>query len=419
MIRFSTRFLFPMMALCLAMGIMLGSYVAVSLDAAICFMVVAGLFFVAFVLLRRGLGALLALTGLFVTLGFLRSLLPDVVLLPESLLDWSRSLSHSAISLLRQAELNDDTTALLEAMLMGQRTHLSDATLELYRQTGAAHILALSGLHLGILFGLFDYCLMHVLHVRWRFLVGTVGLALMWGYALLTGFPVSLCRASLMLSLLVIGQMRQVGNDTWHTLGLAAFLLLMVSPASLFDVGFQLSFSAVAGIFLFYRPSCEVWLPSSRGLRVFWRLWLLSMSAQVGTFPLLLCYFHRFALIGILLSPVYIFMATLIIYLALMLLLLVPLGMASLLSSSLERLVAVQHGLMELVTWIPYDRVEDVWLTWGQVVLLYGAILCLLPPLHVLRKPDVQLPHYRRAMFFRSWPYLLAALLLCVFALCL
>lgn len=407
------------MALCMAIGIMMGGYVAVSSDAAICFMVAAWLFFASFILLRRGVGASLSLVALFVMLGFLRSQLPEVVLLPESIMNWSLGLSRWAMSLLQQADLNDDTTTLLEAMLMGQRTHLSSATIELYRQTGAAHILALSGLHLSILFGLFDYCLMHVLHVRWRFLVGTVGLLLMWGYALLTGFPVSLCRASLMLSLLVIGQMRQVGNDTWHTLGLAAFLLLLISPDSLFDVGFQLSFTAVAGIILFYRPLCEVWLPSSRWLRALWCLWLLSLSAQLATFPLLLCYFHRYALIGILLSPVYIFMATLIIYLALMLLLLVPLGAASMLCPLLEQLVAVQHGLMKMVTRIPYDRVEDVWITWGQVVLLYGAILCLFPPLCALRKPDVQLPHYRRAMFFRSWPYLLAALLLAVFGICL
>ena len=384
--------------------------------------VAALLFLGVFFFLRRGLLALFALCAFFFTLGCIRTLLPSFALQSSFGMEWGRAGADALSTVLHRARLSPDTTALLEAMLLGRRDGLSDYVLDLYRQSGASHILALSGLHLSVLFGVFNYGLLRVLHRRWRYFVGLLGILFMWGYAFLTGFPISLCRATLMLSLLVIAQMRLVGNEGWHTLGLAAMVLLLLNPLTLFDVGFQLSFAAVAGLLLFYPPLMAIGLPKRRFLRRLWQLFVVALSAQLGVFPLLLHYFHRFSLVGLFFSPFYALIATLFLFVALLLLILSGIGAAFLLRPLLEGLAFIQHGLMAFSLRLSWGGGESVWLlpgsiehvhfSWGSVLLLYVALLCLLPSLHALQWLRDCPPLHRRALFFRTWPYLLAFLLL-------
>lgn len=408
----SGRFLLLQMAVLLAIGIFWADFVSVSSLSA-CLLLLTALFLaIAFGLLRRGWLAYFSFCLFFMLIGFLRAQLPDVSLLPPSLMALSDNLSSFVQLRIRQLSLQDDTISLLDAMLLGQREGIPDSLLQLYRRTGVAHVLALSGLHQGILFGGLNVLLLLVVNYRWRNLVGIFELFLIWGYALLTGFPLSLCRASLMLSIFVIGQIRLVGNDGWHTLGLAAFLLLLLSPSSLFDIGFQLSFAAVAGIFLFLPLLLALGQPRRTAWRWLWQAFLVSVGAQLGVFPLLLHYFNYVSLTGILLSPIYVLLTTGILYAALLLLVLAPLGLGLLFRHLLELLVSVQHGLMSLVLRMPLGGVEDFRLSWMSVLLLYAALLCLCPVLIALQPREPEVRYYRLAMFFRSWPYLLAIILL-------
>ena len=382
-------------------------------------MLCAVLCLTSFGLLRRDAKALALLSLLFTLIGFLRAQLPDIFLLPDSLVRWSAALSRSAQAVLQDTGLSRETTTVLEAMLLGVRDNLPVEIRDLYRQAGAAHVLALSGLHLGILFGIFSYALQRVLISHWRYAVGSIGIVMMWGYAMLTGFPVSLCRASLMMTFLVVSQMRLVGTNSWHTLGLAAFLLLLLAPSSLFDIGFQLSFAAVAGILLFYAPLCNIWNPRSKTLNTIWKVSIVSVAAQLSVFPLSVYYFHQFTIVSLITSPLIIFKATCLLYLALLFLLLHAFGWGACVAWCLERLVAVLHVLMAASVRVPWSRVEHVDITLGELLLLYMAVLCLLPPLYALKQqPREQPASYRWALFFRTWPYLLSILLL-IITICL
>lgn len=408
------RLLFPLMATSLAVGIGIGDLLAVPSGAAFALLPVAALSLWAYWLARRDRTAFAAFCFFFLLSGIVRAQLGDLHPLPPCATDRARELSDALSLLLRQSGLSPDTEALLDAMLLGRRGMLSPELRELYRRAGAAHVLALSGLHLGILFYVLNFLLLRLLQYRLRYVAGAAELLFMWGYAFVTGFPVSLCRATIMMSLFIIAQIRQTGNSSAHTLGVAAFLLLMISPDTLYDVGFQLSFSAVAGLVLFYKPLSALWVPRNRGLNRIWKGLMASVSVQLLTFPLSVHYFHRFSFSGILLSPLYLLLAALIIYVALSLLLFRALG-AALLIPVLEGLTALQHGAMRLSLLLPLNSADAIHLPWSGVVLFYGAVLCLLPPVCALRRPPVSRPGYRRAMFFRSWPYLLSALFL---ALC-
>lgn len=225
----------------------------------------------------------------------------------------------------------------LSALTLGDRTLLSPATRELFSSTGTAHVLALSGLHLGILFALLNLLLFRRFRSRAACWAVTVfALLAVWAFVLLAGSPLSLVRAACMCSLLQLCKCVRRDSNPFSNLSFAALVLLVVSPLSLFDVGFQLSFSAVFSILCFSRYvvprlSLPDWESSPRRLRrmreevgahlrrgVTWRRRLhtavcdlpfmaghyalresvlfvgVSLSAQVGTAPFLIYYFHQF-----------------------------------------------------------------------------------------------------------------------------
>ena len=400
------------LAACLtALGVFLSSFVSLPLWGMLALLLVV-LVLLCGTCLSRGVvsswGFLLSL----LLIAFLRGQLPDISLLPDTVSAWSSHLSDAASRYVASLPLRDSTSALLQAMLLGHREHLPDALRVLYRDTGAAHVLALSGLHLSIVFGLLECFMIRLLTGAWRYVMGILALMLVWGYALLTGFPVSLCRAAVMVSVFLVAQMRLSGTDGWHSLSLAALLILWMSPSSLCDIGFQLSFSAIVGILLFYRPLRNVFAPMSRPLMWLLSGWCVSLAAQMGTMPLLLLWFHRMAWLGLLLSPLYILLATLLIYFALILIPVWAFGGGRLLCWLLERIADLQHGIMSAVISLTPSSSAQVHWTFQHLVLAYAAMLCLLPLLDALRYDFVRPFQLRILALLRRWPNMVAFLFL-------
>ena len=394
-----------------ALGIFLSPFVALPLWGVGILLAVVMLL-LCWAWLSRGVVSSTAFVMSLLLLGLLRGQLPDVSLLPSSLSAWSLRLSDSAARYVASLPLRADTSALLQAMLLGHREQLPDTLRMLYRDTGAAHVLALSGLHLSIVFGLLNMFMLRLLTGGWRYVMGLLSLALVWGYALLTGFPISLCRAAVMVSVLLIAQMRLSGLDGWHSLSLAALLLLWLAPSSLWNIGFQLSFSAIAGIFLFYQPLRQLFAPANRPAKWLLSAWCVSLAAQMGTMPLLLLWFHRMAWLGILLSPLYILLATLLIYLALLLLPVWVLGGGQVLCWLLERIADLQHGTMSAVIAMSSAQSSTIHWHWPHVLLAYASMLSLLPLLEALRYDFVRPFPLRAFALLRRWPYAVAFLLL-------
>ncbi len=348
----------------------------------------------------------------FFLLGLARGQQGDINLLPQSVYGSADHISGLVIERLHSLGLSREVTSLLDAMLMGQRQGLPHEMLQMYYTVGASHVLALSGLHLSILFGVFDYCLMRVLtYAPIRYTLGIIGLVTLWIYALITGLPVSLVRASVMMSLLLLSQMRLSGTDRWHTLGLAAMFILFFSPSSLWSVGFQLSFSAMAGLFLFYAPIRDLWNVNCWLFRWLWSGVVASFSAQVLVLPLLAYYFAQVSLYSIFLSPFYILLATLILYSGL-LALVFGCGVASLVSF----FVSVQHHLMRYATLLPGAVWGNLHTSLAQVVLQYMGIFCFVPLLSVLQPQYGDLLYQRLAYTLRRWPYIVACIPCFLFA---
>ncbi|WP_168797597.1 ComEC/Rec2 family competence protein [Neolewinella litorea] len=206
--------------------------------------------------------------------------------------------------------LAGDNLAVAAALIMGKRDLLGAEVRSAYADTGAIHVLAVSGLHVGILALVVMQLLGWVLPARpfWSAVRTAVTLLAVWYFALVTGLSASVQRAALMVSIVLIGRAVNRNNSIFNLLAIAALLMLVVQPKQLFQVGFQLSFAAVAGIALFARPLQRLlYLPGP--LTRVWDAVSVSTAAQLGTLPFALYYFGQF--------PVYfLFSGTLVIVFA-------------------------------------------------------------------------------------------------------
>ena len=174
--------------------------------------------------------------------------------------------------------------SLTSALVLGKRDGLNSELKTKFRQVGASHLLALSGMHLGVIYGLLCViCIRWVRFSPFRWIALPLLICGLWTYTLLTGMPASLIRASSMLSLVCMGILLFRTPPLLHTLTLSATLMLFANPSLLTDIGFQLSFLAVLFIALAYSPFHSLF--HSWPILARWpaRMLLLSLSAQIGT----------------------------------------------------------------------------------------------------------------------------------------
>ena len=190
------------------------------------------------------------------------------------------------------------------ALFIGDRQELSPEIYQYFQAAGTIHILAISGLHIGILLVFLNIIFYPVKRIN-KILFLLLVLGILWMYALLTGLSPSVIRAVVMFSFLQIGLQIKRKTSVYNSLFAAAFILLLFHPNYLFQVGFQMSFAAVLSIVSF-QPVFSKWFRFNNKILQWWLdLFWVSVSAQMGILPLTLYYFHQF--------PLYFFIANLLV----------------------------------------------------------------------------------------------------------
>lgn len=287
---------------------------------------------------------------------------------------WSETQIDSLLS-------GDRERAVAKALILGITDGLDNELTAAYSATGAMHVLAVSGLHVSIIYAILLVLLRPLRHVRHgiAFQAG-IALLLLWLYAAVTGLSPSVLRAVTMFSFVVLA--RPFGQETniYNTLAVAAFCLLLFDPMMIMSVGFQLSFLAVIGIVYLHPLLYDWWEPKSYWLDQIWKVSCVSIAAQLATFPLGLLYFHQF--------PNYFLISNLIVIPAsfavlvggLVLLVAAPFAwVGNLVGVVLDKLIWL---LNEFVLWIeswPYSLSENWYIsTWQCWVLLAMVISWIL-----------------------------------------
>lgn len=196
---------------------------------------------------------------------------------------------------LQENGFGKEELAIFQALLLGQKQDISAETYNNFAAAGAIHILAVSGLHVGIILLLLHWLFKPLTGFKNGKFLKTFCLILsLWGFAVLAGLSPSVVRAVTMFSFLAIGLEINRRSSTLNSIFLSLMLLLLIKPQWVFEVGFQLSYLAVLSIVLFQPLLRSLYTPSNRITKYLWDLLTVTIAAQVGVLPLSLYYFHQF-----------------------------------------------------------------------------------------------------------------------------
>lgn len=262
--------------------------------------------------------------------------------------------------------------AVVAAMTLGDKSQLTNELRKTYAITGASHILALSGLHLGIIYTLLSLLLSRR---RWWIVSQVVIIVCIWLYVFLVGMTVSVVRSAVIITVYALLSLGHRDKMSVNTLAFAAIVMLLFNPLSLFDVGFQLSFLAVLAILLFYPLFEGVWpqpfLMDHRVFKWLWTMLSVSCAAQIGVAPLIVYYFGRFSCFFLLTNLLVVPAATLILYLSLVVLLIPSLAYL------LIYMVDILNHLLTWVATLPGVSIEGLHPTLLQVSMVYVIIMAV------------------------------------------
>jgi competence protein ComEC len=276
--------------------------------------------------------------------------------------------------------LDKENLAVVAAMVLGDKTQLDGAQREAYSLSGASHVLALSGLHLSIIFSFLNFV---TFRRRNKTVRSILLISAIWMYAFLVGLMPSVVRSAIMLSVMTLVGITGRNSFSLNVLSFAAIIMLLLNPLSLYDIGFQLSFIAVAFIVTFCRNVTSIisvsWIINHPVLNWLWQLLVVSLLAQLGTMPLVLYYFGNLPLLSLPLSFIIIPATTLILYLSLMFILIGWLPyIGAVIARVLSLVVEFQNSVVEYVVSLPFSVQTGINVSPWQTIVLYGILLCFL-----------------------------------------
>ncbi len=293
---------------------------------------------------------------------------------------YSLRLRKQLVDELKAGIKDTGAAAVASTLMLGYKADLSTEVLQAYSKTGTIHVLSVSGAHVAIIYAFIVLCLGFLNQYRYGRLVNAlISILLIWGYSLLTGFSPAVCRAALMITFFIAGRTYYRHINSLNLLAASAFILLLVDPYLLADVGFQLSYLAVFGLLAFQPVIYKQLRVKNKWLNKLWYLCSASVAAQLITFPLSIYYFHQFPyyfLISnlLIIIPTEIIMAAGGLYL---LLAQVP-YLNLLLSKILEYCILSMTKSLAFIEHLPYAYAGGLWITmFENTLLLLSAVLLL------------------------------------------
>jgi competence protein ComEC len=280
-------------------------------------------------------------------------------------------------SLIDQKVEFPESKQIANALLLGQKESLDKEIKNAYSETGTMHILAVSGLHVGIIYAILLLPLKRFKSdskFRKGYLLTVVGL--IWLYAVMTGFSPSVVRASTMFSLVTAGQMRKKKPSIWNVLAFSAMLMMVVEPEVIFDVGFQLSYLAVAGIVGLQPVILRWWIPGNVVLEYFWQSAAVSLAAQLVTFPLSVFYFHQFPTYFLLANLIVVPLAFLIMAVGVPFLFLgwIPM-LGEVMGWLVNWMIYIQNQITFFIQLLPLGKIDRLTITFSGMVLVWILLL--------------------------------------------
>ena len=283
---------------------------------------------------------------------------------------------QTLISNLEKNGLSDDELAVVSALALGYKDKLSDEIRHSYASSGAMHILAVSGLHVGIIYGILLFVFSFLKSEKLKYLKTALIIIFIWIYAMLTGLSPSVSRAALMFSIIALGNIQKRPSGSLNAIAISAFIILIINPLNITNIGFQLSYAAVIGIILLYPKIYAIFDIKNKWIDKVWSLTAVSVAAQIATAPIGLFYFHQFSNYFILANYLLIPLSTIAIWLCILAFVFSGLGFfAPFITKLLALSVKSMNFLSKGIESLPFSVSENIYINGLQLFALYGAII--------------------------------------------
>lgn len=273
--------------------------------------------------------------------------------------------------------LSGNELGVAKALTIGDKTQLDPEIKQAYISSGTMHILAVSGMHVMLMYCILDLLLSFLNNILYgRFLKLILILACIWFYAMLTGLAPSISRAAVMVTFLVTGQTFRRQINIFNPIAASALFLLILHPLDLLDVGFQLSYAAVISIVVFY-PFIKDWInPGNLLYAKTWDIIAVTLAAQILTIPISLYYFSQFPNLFLLSNLVAIPLSTLIMYFSVALIGISDISwLAPLAGKIYGSLIWLLNKVVTFIESLPYALTKHIYLSFSDVILMYLCII--------------------------------------------
>ncbi len=284
------------------------------------------------------------------------------------------------LNIFTDAGFSGDELAVASALSIGYVDDLDAEIKQSYSASGAMHILSVSGLHVGIIFVVFSFLLSFLNRKKWmKILKCTMLLLILWFYALLSGLSPSISRAALMFSFIIIGQLLGRYTNIYNTLAASAFILLLINPFNVTNIGFQFSYLAVIGIVFLYPQIYSLVYIKNKLLDKAWGLICVSLAAQIVVAPLSIYYFHQFPNYFLLTNILVIPISTVIIYLVITLIAFSWWPAATdLLGIITQKITHILNSIVSGIEDLPGSVTNEIPLSISNTIIIYFIIFSLI-----------------------------------------
>jgi competence protein ComEC len=279
------------------------------------------------------------------------------------------------LSILRNNIKGEKELGLAEALLIGYKDDLDKTLVQSYSNTGVVHVIAISGLHLGLIYWLLTW-LFKPLQKRktFKWIRPVLILTGLWLFSLLAGAQPSVLRSAFMFTCIVSGDSFARKSSIYNTLALSALLLLCINPYWLWDVGFQLSYSAVLSIVIFMQPIYHLFYLKNKTLDLIWKLNAVTIAAQILTVPISIYHFHQFPLNFLFTNFLAVPLSSFILFdeILLCIISLIP-PLAALIGQFISWLIWIMNSYIERIEMLPFSLWDGLQISILQTIFLSGV----------------------------------------------
>ena len=297
-------------------------------------------------------------------------------------LTFSEKIKQKRLEILQnidQAKLSEKSKEFTKGIILADRTEMDRETVEDFSKSGLVHILAISGSHMAIIFWLILLLLKPIFPANFRNVPIVISLIFIWLFAIFIDFGSSVIRSCIMITAYYFYVLLQRKPDLLHAMAISGLAILIFDTNQLFDVGFQLSFIAVFGIFWLNEPILK-YLPKPKNnvQNFFVNVVSISIAAQLATLPLVIYYFHQYSLISVIANLVVIPFSEIIIVFALLMTILLGFGyeiswLNALYDSGVQLVLKVIHFFASLDVFF----FKNIPMHWSEVIVLFSMIYFL------------------------------------------